>query len=192
MPAAEFIAKYKPFADLVASKTGIASESILAQAGLESGWKLNPPGNNFFGIKKGTNWTGKTVLIRTKEILGNGTTKFPRIHSITKRADGRYLYDVDDYFRAYSSPTESFADWALLVQKRFPAAWAARGDKVAFAQALAKGGYATDPSYSAKLIAVLNSVEKRLGLALTRVSPIAPAFVVAGAIAAGFMLRGSR
>lgn len=164
-----FISTYKVHADSVAKVTGISSEIILAQAGFESGWKSNPPGNNFFGIKKGSNWTGPTVLIRTKEVLSNSTSgsKFPKVYSITKRSDGKYTYDVQDYFRSYASPADSFADWAALIRSRYPAAWNVRNDKAKFAAALKAGGYATDPSYASKLVGVLRSVEKRLGLPLT-------------------------
>lgn len=164
-----FISTYKPHADSVSRVTGIPAEIILAQAGFESGWKSNPPGNNFFGIKKGSSWTGPTVLIRTKEVLSNSTSgsKFPKVYSITKRSDGKYTYDVQDYFRSYSSPADSFADWAALIRTRYPGAWAVRNDKARFAAALKSGGYATEPTYASRLVDTLRSVERRLGLPLT-------------------------
>ena len=39
----------------------------LAQAALESGWGEHAPGNNFFGIKAGTKWTGPTQTLMTSE-----------------------------------------------------------------------------------------------------------------------------
>ena len=191
MTAQTFIDKFKPHADSVARVTGIPAESILAQAGLESGWKENPPGLNFFGIKAGKTWTGPTVLLRTKEILSNNTTKFPTVYSITKRSDGKYLYDVQDAFRSYQTPADSFADWAALVKTRFPKAYAARNDKAAFAAALKAGGYATDPDYASKLVAVMNSVEKRLGLPLTAIAAGGSGLaLVAVAVGAWVMLKG--
>ncbi len=187
MSSTTFIVKFKPHAEAVAKVTGIPAESIIAQAGLESGWKENPPGLNFFGIKKGKNWSGQTVLMRTKEILSNNTTKFPTVYSITKRPDGKFSYDVQDHFRAYPSPADSFADWAALVKTRFPKAYAVRGDKAAFAAALKAGGYATDPDYTAKLIGVIRTVEKRLGLPMTAVAAggggLVAVLLVAGAVA---------
>lgn len=164
-----FISTYKPHAESVSRVTGIPAEIILAQAGFESGWKTNPPGNNFFGVKKGTSWTGPTVLIRTKEVLSNSTSgsKFPKVYSVTKRPDGKFTYDVQDHFRAYPTPADSFADWAALVRTRYPVAWSVRHDKTQFAAALKGQGYATDPDYATKLVNVLRSVERRLGLPLT-------------------------
>lgn len=192
MSADSFIKTYLPQAKQVSAKTGIPAESILAQAGLESGWKLNPPGNNFFGIKAGNSWSGNRILIRTKEILGNGTTKFPVIHSVTKRSDGKYLYDVSDYFRKYNTPADSFADWALLVKTKFPGAWQVRTDKAAFARALAHGGYATAPNYAEQLVSVLRSVERRLSLPLTTATGAAGGAIlalVAGALVAALRSR---
>ena len=48
--------------------TDIAPEFVTAQAILESGWGMSRIGNfNLFGITKGTNWTGKTILVLTHE-----------------------------------------------------------------------------------------------------------------------------
>lgn len=162
-----FIRKFQPYADKIAAQTGINAESILAQAGLETGWNEAPKGWNFFGIKTGKSWTGARVLIRTKEVLSNATTTFPKVYSVTKRPDGKYLYDVDDWFRSYAGPGESFADWAAVVQRSFPGAWAVRGDKAKFAAALASGGYATGDNYAGLLVDVLRSVERRIGKPLT-------------------------
>lgn len=168
----DFIKALKPQAEAVAKVTGIPAESILAQAGLESGWNLNPAGMNFFGIKPGSSWKGSTVLIRTKEYLkaDNQGSKFSQVYSIKRQPSGLFLYDVLDTFRAYPSAADSFADWAALIRTRFPAAYAVRNDKAAFAKALQAGKYATDPSYADKLVSVLNSVERRLGVPLTKLA----------------------
>ena len=72
-----FIKKFRPYADKIAAQTGINAESILAQAGLETGWNEAPQGWNFFGIKTGKSWTGARVLIRTKEVLSSPNVSFP-------------------------------------------------------------------------------------------------------------------
>lgn len=162
-----FIRKFRPYADKIAAQTGINAESILAQAGLETGWNEAPQGWNFFGIKTGKSWTGPRVLIKTKEVLSSPSVSFPKVYSVTKRPDGKYAYVVDDWFRSYPSPAESFADWAAVVQRSFPGAWAVRGDKAKFAAALASGGYATGDGYADKLVSVLRSVERRIGAPLT-------------------------
>jgi len=184
-----FISTYKPHADSVSRVTGIPAEIILAQAGFESGWKSNPPGNNFFGIKKGSSWTGPTVLIRTKEVLSKPDAKFPKIYSVTKRRDGKYNYDVQDYFRSYPSPADSFADWAALIRTRYPGAWAVRNDKAHFAAALKAGGYATEPTYASRLVDVLRSVERRLKLPLTAAAGGGVALAAAAVAAAVVVAR---
>lgn len=192
-----FIRKFQPYADKIAAQTGINAESILAQAGLETGWNEAPKGWNFFGIKTGKSWTGARVLIRTKEILSSPSVTFPKVYKITKRADGKHLYDVDDWFRSYAGPAESFADWAAVVQRSFPGAWAVRGDKAKFAAALASGGYATGDNYAGLLVDVLRSVERRIGKPLTaaveavkgKALPLV-AILAAGGVLALFLLSG--
>lgn len=192
-----FIRKFQPYADKIAAQTGINAESILAQAGLETGWNEAPKGWNFFGIKTGKSWTGARVLIRTKEVLSSPSVAFPKVYKVTKRTDGKYLYDVDDWFRSYAGPAESFADWAAVVQRSFPGAWAVRGDKAKFAAALAAGGYATGDNYAGLLVDVLRSVEKRIGKPLTaaveavkgKALPLV-AMLAAGGVLALFLLSG--
>ena len=192
-----FIRKFQPYADKIAAQTGINAESILAQAGLETGWNEAPKGWNFFGIKTGKSWTGARVLIRTKEVLSSPSVTFPKVYKVTTRADGKYLYDVDDWFRSYAGPAESFADWAAVVQRSFPGAWAVRGDKAKFAAALASGGYATGDNYAGLLVDVLRSVERRIGKPLTaaveavkgKALPLV-AMLAAGGVLALFLLSG--
>jgi hypothetical protein len=137
------------------------------------------------------------VLIKTKEVLSSPSVSFPKVYSVTKRPDGKYAYVVDDWFRSYPSPAESFADWAAVVQRSFPGAWAVRGDKAKFAAALASGGYATGDGYADKLVSVLRSVEKRIGAPLTaaleavqgKALPLV-AILAAGGVLALFLLSG--
>lgn len=195
-----FLSKFRPYADQVAARTGINPESILAQAGLETGWNEAPKGFNFFGIKPGSSWTGARMLVRTKEILSKPDAPFPKVYSVTKRSDGKYLYDVDDWFRSYPTPADSFADWSEVVRKSFPAAWAVRNDKARFAAALAAGGYATAPDYADLLLSVLQSVERRIGKPLTaavevvkgKAWPLAAVFAVGGGLGLILLLRTHR
>ena len=57
--------------------------------------------------------------------------------------------------RAYSSAAESFEDYAKLVEtsSRYSAAVAARSADE-YARELARGGYATDPDYADKWLAI--------------------------------------
>ena len=112
----EFITKYKPYALETQRKTGISHLFILAQSALETGWGKNVPGNMMFGVKASKDTpASKKQLVCTTEVLSVPiVTKglFPKIISITKRADGKYLYVVRDWFRKYDTPEESFTDHA--------------------------------------------------------------------------------
>jgi flagellar protein FlgJ len=59
-------------------------------------------------------------------------------------------------FRAYTSVGDSFADYVKLLKNspRYQNALQAGGDVRGFAQGLQKAGYATDPSYAAKIAAI--------------------------------------
>ena len=163
----EFIKKYKHFALDTERKTGISALFILAQAGLESGWGKSVPGNMFFGVKaiKSTPPV-KKQLLRTKEVLTCPTpTKeglFPEMISITKRADGKYLYIVHDWFKKYDSPEESFTDHALLLSQhpRYQKAMRYKSDPYRFAEEIAAAGYATAPNYAESLKALIKEIEK--------------------------------
>ena len=54
-------------AEQVAAKLGVATESVIAHAALETGWGRSLPAdagggsNNYFGIKAGASWRGDRV-----------------------------------------------------------------------------------------------------------------------------------
>jgi LysM repeat protein len=133
----------KMAADAIKSQreTGVPASVTLAQAALESGWGksgLSTQGNNFFGIK-GKGPAG-SVTMPTKEFL-----------------NGKWV-TVDAPFRKYNSPSESFADHGnfLRQNKRYAEAFKHTDNAERFAQEIHKAGYATDPEYSNKLIAMIN------------------------------------
>lgn len=106
-----------------------------AQASLETGYGRSVAGQNYFGIKAGSSWNGPTVNVGTWE-EENGVARRQR-----------------DDFRAYSSPVESFLDYAGLLANRFPDAFYAEDFDQAAAglKAGQRGGYATDSRYGQKL-----------------------------------------
>lgn len=106
-----------------------------AQASLETGYGRSVAGQNYFGIKAGSSWNGPIVNVGTWE-EENGVARRQR-----------------DDFRAYSSPIESFLDYAGLLANRFPDAFYAEDFDQAAAglKAGQRGGYATDSKYSQKL-----------------------------------------
>ena len=143
----QFIERLRPYAEAAAQATGVPAAFILAHAALESGWGAReirwPDGrstHNLFGIKAGASWRGESVESETLEYRQGLPLR------------------VRERFRAYGDYAEAFADYARLLRSRYAAATQARADAAGFAQALAAGGYATDPAYAAKLRGVIASV----------------------------------
>ncbi len=128
-----------------AEASGVPAELILAQAALETGWGRHRittadgrDSHNLFGIKAGGGWQGKTAEVTTHEYI-----------------DGRRTRMTQE-FRVYGSPEEAFADYARLIANnpRYAGVLEAADARQA-AQALQRGGYATDPRYADKLIGVM-------------------------------------
>ena len=94
----EFIASVAQYVQRFAPEYGIAVHSpIIAQACLESGWgksKLSATYHNYFGLKCGSKWTGKSVNLTTKEEYTVGTK--------TTIRDAFRVYDsMEDGIRGY-------------------------------------------------------------------------------------------
>lgn len=146
---ARFLQTMRPHAEAAARTTGLPAEFILAHAALESGWGVREirdrdgrPSHNLFGIKAGSGWTGPSVETETTEYR----------HGLPLRLSER--------FRAYDDYRQAFADYANLLVNRYGSAVRAGTDADTFAQALAAGGYATDPAYASKLRGVITSVTR--------------------------------
>ena len=127
-------------------RTDLSGAITTAQAILESGWGQSVPvdkytgkfSNNLFGIKGSA--SNGTVTITTTEVYNN------------------VRYTVDDKFRAYKSADESFRDHTELF---FVKKWYTPFRKVMFndqrgVYAIKRCGYATDPSYPAKLKQIID------------------------------------
>lgn len=138
MPPSAFLGMLAHAAQECQRKTGIPASLTLAQAALESGWGARAPGNNLFGIKADRSWTGPTTDFRTTEHVGGQDVK------------------LADRFRAYDSWLASMIDHAqfLLRQPRYAACFKETTGE-GWARAVAKAGYATDPKYADKLIAIM-------------------------------------
>ena len=168
MTPKEFIKQYKPFAIETERKTGISHLFILAQAALESGWGERGVGNNFFGIKVPKNIVSSTPdnkkqLFKTTEVLNapNLGYKFPQVMSIYELPNGKYKYEVKDWFRKYDTPEECFTDHAefFFRNKRYAKALLVRSDPYKFAEEVAKAGYATAPDYANSLKKIIKMLE---------------------------------
>lgn len=154
-PIASFVEALLPQAKAAEAETGIPAHILLGQAGLETGWGRSLPknadgtsSNNYFGIKAGGNWQGKSARTATNEEVG-----------------GR-MVRIQDNFRAYDNPSQSMADWAkLLGDNRYANARAAalKGDPSEFGAQIYKAGYATDSRYPQKVSAAISAVQREMG-----------------------------
>ncbi len=150
---AAFLEAILPAATKAAQALGVSPRSILAQAALETGWGRSMPLDaqgrpslNLFGIKATPSWRGATAASETTEFLGGQATR------------------QVERFRAYDSFEASFADHARLLSTsaRYAGALNSGDDTHTYAAALQSGGYATDPNYARKLVAVAESVDQLL------------------------------
>jgi flagellar protein FlgJ len=154
----DFIKQMLPHAEAAARELGVDPHALLAQAALETGWGKSVPCNaagecsfNLFGIKAGAQWSGASVNVPTLEF-----------------EEGVAVRKVER-FRAYESPADSFRDYAKLIgnNARYENAVGTGDNVAAFASALQKGGYATDPNYARKLVAVANELRSLSGTTAT-------------------------
>src|SRR5579875_751991 len=134
-----FINEVAPGAIAAQRRYGIPASVTIAQAIEESGWgqsQLAAQDNNLFGIK-GTGPAGSTML------------------STEEYENGQWV-TIAAPFRVYHNVAESIADHAQLLATDpvYRQAMADRHTPDAFANDLT-GVYATDPSYGAKLIALM-------------------------------------
>ena len=151
----QFIEGMLPHATAAARELGVDPRAIVAQAALETGWGTSQPkdatgdSHNYFGIKAGGGWRGASVA--------SDTTEF---------ADGRAGRESAQ-FRAYGSLAENVEDYVRVIRDnpRYAAALGTGADVRAFATALQRGGYATDPRYAEKLVSIAESLGARQTIA---------------------------
>ncbi len=143
-PQEQFIAAIGEAAVESHEATGVPASVTIAQAILESYWgssRLAKDANNYFGIKAQTKPGPAGVLwLDVWEVVG-----------------GRNVVQREP-FRVYNSVAESFVDHGhfFLENGRYGAALAARRDARQFAREVNRAGYATDPAYASKLIALMD------------------------------------
>ena len=129
-----YIEQYADLARRQQEKHGIPASITLAQGLLESRAgksTLASEGNNHFGIKCHSSWTGPSML----------------------RDDDM----PDECFRVYSSPEESFDDHSRFLHgRRYARLFDLNPtDYASWAHGLRECGYATDPNYGYKLISII-------------------------------------
>lgn len=142
---AEFVENLMPIASRVARGMGVDPDLLIAQSALETGWGGSVlkfpdgrPAFNLFGIKADNSWSGLRVGQRTLEFV-NGVP------------EQRW-----EQFRAYQSVEASFQDYAELItgSSRYADIANSEATPDAYAHAIANNGYATDPQYADKWLAI--------------------------------------
>jgi flagellar protein FlgJ len=161
----QFVAALWDAARASAAQLGVAPELLIAQAAHETGWGRAIPrlpdgrsSHNLFGIKAGSSWDGQRVVQSTVEVV-----------------DGVAVRE-QAAFRAYDSFAEACADYAALVttSPRYAAALARSDSPAGYLTELQAGGYATDPHYADRVLAVLDGPTLRQSLAALKDPPSRP------------------
>ena len=130
----EFISSVAGYVQKYEAAYGILVHSpVIAQAVLESGWggsKLSSRYHNYFGLKCGSRWTGKSVNMKTQEEYTLGT-----------------LTTISDNFRVYDSMEEGIKGYFEFIQ--LPHYWNLKGitDPEKYLETIRADGYATSSSY---------------------------------------------
>jgi len=142
----QFVRALRGAATKAANALGTTPDVLLAQAALETGWGrhvMQGDGGrssyNLFGIKADARWQGPTVDVTT--------TEYRHGHAVREKAR----------FRAYTGYEESFRDYVAFLRDnpRYGKALAQSDEPHQFIKALQHAGYATDPHYANKVVAVM-------------------------------------
>ncbi|RUP82667.1 flagellar assembly peptidoglycan hydrolase FlgJ [Alteromonas sp. KS69] len=144
----DFVETLRPYAEQVAEKYGMDAKAIIAQAAVETGWGKfvihNADGessHNLFGIKANSKWEGEQAVVDTLEFNSGIPQK-------QKAA-----------FRSYASLEEAVNDYGRFIttQPRYQQAVERASDAHSYTRELQSAGYATDPNYASKIMAVYHS-----------------------------------
>ena len=150
--AEAFVSHMKPYAQQAARVLGTDPALLIAQAALETGWGKkvinNALGssNNLFNIKADPRWQGQKVATKTLEFH-----------------DGIAVQE-QAAFRSYDSYQHSFDDFVNFLQHnpRYSKALTHSNQPQQFIREIHQAGYATDPNYSNKVLAVMKKVQSLL------------------------------
>lgn len=130
----EFIKTIAAYIIKYAATYGIKVHSpIIAQAILESGWgksKLASTYHNYFGLKCGTKWTGKSVNMNTQEEYQPGT-----------------LTTISDNFRVYDSMEDGVKGYFEFIQLTRYHNLKGITDPKEYLETIKADGYATSSTY---------------------------------------------
>lgn len=142
MTNSEFVEQIAEYVKKYASKYGIKVHSpIIAQAILESGWGksvLASKYHNYFGLKCGSSWSGKSVNMTTKEEYKVGT-----------------LTNIRDNFRVYDSMEAGVKGYFVFINKKRYANLKGVTDPEIYVKNIKADGYATSSTYVANIMKVI-------------------------------------
>lgn len=148
IPKDRFVETIAPLIVAEGKKRGYkVFSTAIAQAVIESNYgqsKLSAGYNNFFGLKCGSKWKGKSVNMKTKEEYSVGT-----------------LTTIKDNFRAYDTVEEGVKGYYDFISTKRYANLKDALTPLQYAQFLKADGYATSSSYVNTLYSTVN----KLGLA---------------------------
>ena len=148
MTKSEFIEAVAGYVQKFAPEYGIAVCSpIIAQAILESGWgksKLSAQYHNYFGLKCGSKWTGKSVNLTTQEEYTPGT------HTTIK-----------DNFRVYDSMEDGIRGYFDFIQLDRYKNLRGLTDPEEYLKTIKADGYATSSTYVSDLMRVIETYDLR-------------------------------
>lgn len=150
---AAFVRTAGPLARGSSARTDVPASVTLAQAILESAsGTLTAGANNYFGIKART-VDSKDGIFRWE------STAVGCVHKPTYETEGKRLVRQIGQFRMYRGMQDSFYDHGMFLREnsRYAPAFKHSGDPAKFARAIARAGYATDPSYAKLLIKLINN-----------------------------------
>ena len=142
-----FVEQLYPLAKRHGAELGVPAEVLLAQAALETGWGAHiisdatgASSHNLFGIKATAAWQGERTAHRTVEF-----------------SDGIARRQVEP-FRVYTDFDAAFADYVALIKgsPRYAEALARSEEPGGYLRELQAAGYATDPHYADKILAILD------------------------------------
>lgn len=142
MTKQEFITQVAKYVQKYASSYGILVHSpIIAQAILESGWgesKLSSLYHNYFGLKCGSKWKGKSVNMTTQEEYIEGT-----------------YTTIKDNFRVYASMEEGVKGYFEFIQLSRYHNLRGIKDPKKYLETIKADGYATSSKYVENLLKVI-------------------------------------
>jgi flagellum-specific peptidoglycan hydrolase FlgJ len=148
MKPQDFIDAIAPAAKASALKTKIPSSFTVAEAALESAWgasMLAQQAHNLFGVKADASYHGPTWTMQTREFLHGQWVMVPAL------------------WRKYPGWLGSIEDHAafLLDNPRYKPCFECT-DGEGFARAAQAAGYATDPQYADKIVALIRQYKLAL------------------------------